>query len=274
MNVPGDTVGYGAAIVCAYAAHEFVLARVVLKPSRTPGDGGRTAVKRGALLLVTMLVGTSGFLSPALGVGYVVVAAVSVIYDLLTTRGTPQSLLRRSLELFIARQLLMIILLCAAGHYAMPLRTHDWWVTAENAVAGNHVVALREHYTLMLAIAASYLFVIDGGTRIVKGILGKFPGLYMKVIQTLNADGAAASPPTENEENVGEWIGILERIITLTLVLTGNLGAIAFVLTAKSIARFKALENKDFAEYYLLGTSGSIIAALSAGLIVRLMFGL
>lgn len=128
---------------------------------------------------------------------------------------------------------------------------------------------------MILAILTAYLFVIDGGTRIVRGILGKFPGLYKKVIQTLNANDASTATPTESEENVGEWIGILERIITVTFVLTGNFTAIAFVLTAKSIARFKALEeSKDFAEYYLLGTSGSMIAALGVGILVRIVFGL
>ena len=67
----------------------------------------------------------------------------------------------------------------------------------------------------------------------------------------------------------------MERLITLTFVLLGNFTAIAFVLIVKSIARFKALEeSKDFAEYYLLGTLGSMIAAIGAGMLVRITFGL
>ena len=60
-----------------------------------------------------------------------------------------------------------------------------------------------------------------------------------------------------------------------TYTLTGNFTVIAFVLTAKSIARFKELEqSKDFAEYYLLGTSGSMIVALGSGILVSIIFGL
>lgn len=53
---------------------------------------------------------------------------------------------------------------------------------------------------------------------------------------------------------IGALIGILEREIILLLGLLGQYGAIGFVLTAKSLARYKQLENKAFAEKYLVGT--------------------
>lgn len=53
---------------------------------------------------------------------------------------------------------------------------------------------------------------------------------------------------------IGSWIGILEREIILLLGLLGQYGAIGFVLTAKSLARYKQLEKKAFAEKYLVGT--------------------
>lgn len=59
--------------------------------------------------------------------------------------------------------------------------------------------------------------------------------------------------PKENVR-VGYWIGVLEREIILVLGLLGQYGAIGFVLTAKSLARFKQLEEKEFAEKYLIGT--------------------
>ena len=66
----------------------------------------------------------------------------------------------------------------------------------------------------------------------------------------------------------GRYIGILERAIILTLVLKGLLSAVAFVLTAKSIARFNELKEKDFAEYYLIGTLASMLIAIIAGLVL------
>lgn len=62
--------------------------------------------------------------------------------------------------------------------------------------------------------------------------------------------------------NSGYLIGILERMIILTLGLNGQLGAIGFVVAAKSLARFKQLEDKNFAEKYLLGTLLSVAISL------------
>lgn len=71
----------------------------------------------------------------------------------------------------------------------------------------------------------------------------------------------------KEEVQIGSWIGILEREIMLLLALIGQYGAIGFVLTAKSLARFKQLENKAFAEKYLLGTLlSSLIALLCVGM--------
>lgn len=56
-------------------------------------------------------------------------------------------------------------------------------------------------------------------------------------------------------QNAGALIGIFERLIILFMLHAGQFGAIGFVLTAKSVARYnKIQESPQFAEYYLLGT--------------------
>ena len=59
----------------------------------------------------------------------------------------------------------------------------------------------------------------------------------------------------------------------LTLVVLGEWGALGFVLTAKSVARFKELENKEFAETYLVGTLTSFLVAGGSGLLLRALLG-
>lgn len=61
---------------------------------------------------------------------------------------------------------------------------------------------------------------------------------------------------------IGSWIGILEREIILMLGIMGQFGAIGFVLAAKSLARYKQLESKAFAERYLVGTLLSAVIAI------------
>jgi hypothetical protein len=67
----------------------------------------------------------------------------------------------------------------------------------------------------------------------------------------------------------GKIIGMLERGIILTLGLLGEFSAISFVFVAKSMARFKQLEKRQFAEYYLIGTLLSFFFALVVAIIAQ-----
>jgi hypothetical protein len=66
--------------------------------------------------------------------------------------------------------------------------------------------------------------------------------------------------------NTGKCIGVLERAVILLLVMRGEMAAVGFVLAAKSIARFKQLDDRAFAEYYLVGTLISTLIAVAGGL--------
>lgn len=80
---------------------------------------------------------------------------------------------------------------------------------------------------------------------------------------------AAEKPDAVPDANAGTVIGILERIITAVLILCGQYSAVGLVLTAKSVARFKQLEDRDFAEKYLIGTLTSLTVALIAAVAVK-----
>ena len=74
--------------------------------------------------------------------------------------------------------------------------------------------------------------------------------------------------------NAGFLIGILERLIILTLGLLGQFGAIALVIAAKGLARFEQLKNQDFAEKYLIGTLFSMLIALGCVYAANIIFEL
>lgn len=73
----------------------------------------------------------------------------------------------------------------------------------------------------------------------------------------------------ENRIRTGRMIGSLERLLVSALLALGQYGSIAIVFTAKSIARFKQLENRGFAEYYIYGTLLSAVTAVGAFLLLR-----
>jgi hypothetical protein len=66
---------------------------------------------------------------------------------------------------------------------------------------------------------------------------------------------------------IGATIGVVERLLIVAFVLTGSTAAIGFVVAAKTLARFRQLDDRDFAEYYLLGTLASVSVALASGLV-------
>ncbi|MTI30509.1 DUF3307 domain-containing protein [Xanthovirga aplysinae] len=78
---------------------------------------------------------------------------------------------------------------------------------------------------------------------------------------------------SENSEGLlkaGQWIGILERILILTFILSNNLTAIGFLLAAKSVFRFGDMTNntdRKRAEYIILGTLLSVTLTILLGLV-------
>lgn len=73
---------------------------------------------------------------------------------------------------------------------------------------------------------------------------------------------------TKNTKKAGRMIGTIERIIMLFFLLIEQYSSVGLVLTAKSIARYnKISEDKEFAEYYLLGTLLSTICVLMISII-------
>ena len=77
------------------------------------------------------------------------------------------------------------------------------------------------------------------------------------------------NPESEGLSGAGRKIGKIERAIILTLALLGEFGTISFVFVAKSMARFEQLKQRQFAEYYLLGTLLSIFFAIFIAVLVQ-----
>lgn len=137
----------------------------------------------------------------------------------------------------------------------------------ENALdAGTHA--------LLAWTVAIYAFNVHGGSAVVVGLLRMLP-------ERVETDPDAAPLTLESDEraSAGRMIGVLERLIVLTLAWHGEFGAMAFVLTAKSIVRFpeldrnKAGNDKNFAEAYLIGTLASLSIAGASGIALAWLWG-
>lgn len=87
---------------------------------------------------------------------------------------------------------------------------------------------------------------------------------------------AKSHKPADDEQNVNETvgagsvIGVLERYLITLFFAIGQYASVGLVLTAKSIARYSKLnDDKNFAEYYLMGTLLSSFYSLVLCILVK-----
>jgi len=118
----------------------------------------------------------------------------------------------------------------------------------------------QQDWYIIILILAGYLFVWEAGSIITRITLNNI--IYpqnekIKIIETSN--------------KAGSLIGKLERTLILTLVLSKSYASISLIFAAKSVARFKNFEDKDFIDYYIIGTFVSVITAILIGLILNLI---
>ncbi len=114
----------------------------------------------------------------------------------------------------------------------------DWNVTCDNVV-----------WTISIGVGCVW-----GGACLIRSILCD-----------LKLDTKSGN---EKEVHSGKWIGILERISILILIPLNQWAAVGLLLTAKSIARHSKMDDKQYAEYYLIGTLLSFIAAVVCGVLI------
>ena len=72
----------------------------------------------------------------------------------------------------------------------------------------------------------------------------------------------------------GKWIGIFERILVFTFVITAHYEGIGFLIAAKSILRFsdpKGSMVRKESEYILIGTLMSFASSILVGLLAQIL---
>jgi len=115
-------------------------------------------------------------------------------------------------------------------------------------------------------VVAVVVFNGNGGSAIVAATLA---GLEPPAPEAADAGREDDDGP----KGAGRLIGMLERWMILGLVWGGQWGAVGLVLTAKSVARFKRMDEQAFAEVYLVGTMTSVIVAMLSGTLLRALSG-
>ena len=143
---------------------------------------------------------------------------------------------------------LVLITLFIGGHYGTEL-----------------ITSIPEFFSnpVLLTLFTAYLLIITPTGFLIKKILTPI-GEQIKEVSS-SEDSLDSGDKCNNLDNAGRKIGYLERILVLTFVLINQYVAIGFLITAKSIFRFR--DNKPYlVEYYLLGTFLSMTFVIIIGL--------
>jgi hypothetical protein len=232
-------------LVAGYLLAEFWL--VPLRPAadrRHPGPLLRDAAIVVVALAVVCLPFGPTAIWPLLAGLAVARAAIDLAAAGLARR--PGFLRQGELWLFLGAQTLMLLAI-AAG----------WRWLGAGATAGSSLVPapVVPRWAQVVWTAGSLALVTRGGLVLVDRTLRQVP--------VLSATG--------DNLRTGRIIGVLERLLVFFLVVQGEWGAVGLVVAAKSIIRFKDLEQRHFAEYYLIGTLTSLLVAGVAGGITRVI---
>lgn len=162
--------------------------------------------------------------------------------------------IKKDLIVFLIDQAIHIILLIIVAEYILDL------YPAPNTLIGQII----DKY--------SYPFVMESSVIILLYVLCAHPiGVIIKKVFLMWNARSKQQLLIEEALGAGFVIGILERLVILTLGLLGEFGAVGLVLAAKGLARFEQLKDKDFAEKYLIGTLLSVLIALGCVLIIKIV---
>jgi hypothetical protein len=138
--------------------------------------------------------------------------------------------------------------------------------------AGNYCLLftnLKDIDWLKLNILALGLLLSTNEANILIRCLFQF--LHLAPKRAVNSKKDPSSNLDKREYNAGRVIGVLERTLVYYLVLNAQFTAIGFIIAAKSFTRFKELENREFAEYVLIGTLLSTLLAVAIASTIRVL---
>ncbi|MBN1498582.1 MAG: hypothetical protein JW982_00370 [Spirochaetes bacterium] len=164
----------------------------------------------------------------------------------------------------------MLILFSFSGAYQSGL--NDFYCYAFNFLQRNNVFFTNIHSgisSIFLTVACGFLFSINEINNLIRLVLKT---LNVEPVKKKNlSKGKFEIVLNKVEFNRGKIIGILERVLIYFFVITGYFASIGFIIAAKAFARFKELDDQDFAEYVLIGTLLSTSLSVFIGFFINLL---
>lgn len=186
--------------------------------------------------------------------------------------------------IFLQRlELWYIAIIISITHYFI-----DWWKLLQNR--DNLKNFLLDQAFHLLVILLVWLHLVDGFNLVIPWVqefmnssqLLVITGAYLIIIFPVGFLIGKATQRWQDEiettyqknslKDAGRYIGIFERILVLTFIITNNFAALGFLIAAKSILRFSDKSEsgaRKQTEYVLIGTLMSFAITILLGLLVN-----
>lgn len=235
------TLVFAVLLISGHLVGEFLVQSMrIAEGKRRPG----ALVIHGIGLYASHWVLLYPFWTPKLAWGVAALVAVHLLIDFI------RAFRPRTLGYFCVDQMLHLV----------TLRLFWTWYASDGAPLLRDGLTYGDvaTFTRIALLAGAVGLNLRGGDMIVRLLLARFSALK----ERLEATG-------DELARTGRLIGMLERLLLFVMALLGQWGAVGFILTAKSVARFDKLKRQDFADYYLIGTLASLLVAVISGLAVR-----
>ena len=242
----------------AYTISVWLIASYAIAPdclSETEGKGRRTA----KLLAATLFAGGIGWLLPPEGTDHF---ARLVLSGVLLTFVACTALLRLRLipkragflpETEIAANIgFMVVSALVIG-----MGTVGW---------GGASVLYSGKVTAIACLVAGVVATFRCGTYVVRGVLDR-----AGAVPIAPKEGTADPESSANKAELGRGrsIGNLERLLMIIAVGAGRYEVLGFLVAAKGLIRSREFEERNFAEYFILGSIASTTVALVLGMALR-----
>lgn len=190
---------------------------------------------------------------------------------------------------FLSKHLLMHAVLASVLPVVFTLRIGLWWFIpiifishylidfAKTKTRDNLLAFIADQVLHIAVLMALAQYTSLGSPVIQNPLFWKFAVGFVLVTTPSGIligkflQGITSTESTPLKSNASAWIGIIERILILIFMLSGQFQAIGFLVAAKSVFRFSEIQKDDNpkAEYFLLGTLVSFLVAVLVGFGIR-----
>lgn len=192
-----------------------------------------------------------------------------------------------NLALFVADQVFHLFTILAVCYFLLDVNLSDMLETVlvslhmkDGVIAEKSMIESTLFIMIMFILTTS---VTGHFIKILLGSLTRHLSLFEGKYTLRDVEITATSQKSLSEEYTymvmkhqdlsrGKVIGYLERLLVVALILMGSFPAVGFIVAAKSLTRFKQLDDRDWAEYFLLGTLSSFLFAILYGIILKIVF--